>query len=225
LRGGGLSWVNKLESVASTATRTAEKIGAGLIVVMSQTGRTVSLVSKFRPPMPILAVVVPTLRSNGLSWKLEGRNLARQCLVMRGVWPMLAAPMSEANEELLDEAVAVAHAEKLVKGGDHVVCILSQRGALVVKVVQVDETGAGIKLLADANALLGDAACEEGGEFAFSSMRLLSRQGSVAFAAAGLPGTPRKRDDSDAGFGDARMRRLSSLRRPSLVLREPARRE
>ena len=34
--------------------RTAEKINAGLIIVMVQSGRTVSLVSKYRPPMPIM---------------------------------------------------------------------------------------------------------------------------------------------------------------------------
>jgi pyruvate kinase len=47
-------YMTKLESLASSATRTAEKINAGLIIVMVQSGRTVSLVSKYRPPMPIM---------------------------------------------------------------------------------------------------------------------------------------------------------------------------
>lgn len=51
---------------------------------MTQSGRTASLVAKYRPPCPILAVVVPTLRSNGLGWQLEGKYLARQCLMIRG---------------------------------------------------------------------------------------------------------------------------------------------
>lgn len=34
--------------------RAAEKINAGLIIVMVQSGRTVSLVAKYRPPMPIM---------------------------------------------------------------------------------------------------------------------------------------------------------------------------
>ena len=42
--------------------------------VMVQSGRTVSLVAKYRPPMPIMAVVVPTLRSDALGWKLEGER-------------------------------------------------------------------------------------------------------------------------------------------------------
>jgi pyruvate kinase len=39
-------YMNKLESLASSATRVAEKINAGLIIVMVQSGRTVSLVAK-----------------------------------------------------------------------------------------------------------------------------------------------------------------------------------
>lgn len=34
--------------------------------------------------MPIMTVVVPRLKSAGLSWDLEGRSLARQFLIMRG---------------------------------------------------------------------------------------------------------------------------------------------
>jgi pyruvate kinase len=142
-REGGMS---KVESIASTAVRTAEKIAAGLIVVLAQTGRTVSLVAKYRPPMPVLAVVVPTLRSApGRGWQLDGKYLARQCLVMRGVTPMLAAPMSESGEGLLGEAVKAAHALGLVKPHAHVVCILSQNGSLCVKVVQASADGSGIR--------------------------------------------------------------------------------
>ena len=42
--------------------------------------------------MPILTLVVPQLKSNGLSWRLTGRSTARQCLVERGLLPVLAAP-------------------------------------------------------------------------------------------------------------------------------------
>lgn len=37
------------------------------------TGRTAQLVAKYRPPMPILTLVVPRLVSDSLKWKLEGR--------------------------------------------------------------------------------------------------------------------------------------------------------
>jgi hypothetical protein len=48
-----------------------------------------ALSSCFRPRFPmlqILSVVVPTLRSDGLGWRLEGKYLARQCLIIRGAW-------------------------------------------------------------------------------------------------------------------------------------------
>lgn len=35
--------------------------------------------------MPILTLVVPHLKSSALKWELQGRSLARQCLIMRGV--------------------------------------------------------------------------------------------------------------------------------------------
>ena len=57
---------------------------AGLIIVYANSGRTASLIAKYRPTMPIVTLVVPTLKSNSLSWDLSGRSLARQCLIMRG---------------------------------------------------------------------------------------------------------------------------------------------
>jgi pyruvate kinase len=58
---------------------------AGMIICYAGTGRTASLIAKYRPSMPILALVVPQLKSlRGLSWELEGRSLARQFLIVRG---------------------------------------------------------------------------------------------------------------------------------------------
>lgn len=60
---------------------------AGLIIVYASSGRTASLVAKYRPKMPILTLVVPHLKSSALKWELQGRSLARQCLIMRGQAP------------------------------------------------------------------------------------------------------------------------------------------
>ncbi len=49
------------------------KVQAKLIVVYTHTGQTAELVAKYRPPMPILTMVVPHLISDGLKWKLDGR--------------------------------------------------------------------------------------------------------------------------------------------------------
>lgn len=58
---------------------------AKLIVVYASSGRTANLVAKYRPPMPILTLVVPRLQSNSLSWNMQGRSLARQLLCVRGL--------------------------------------------------------------------------------------------------------------------------------------------
>eukprot|EP00887_Chlorella_sp_A99_P006668 scaffold3.g6668.t1 len=123
----------------------AEKINAGLIIVMAQTGRTVSLVAKYRPPMPILAVVVPTLRSNRLTWQLEGKYLARQ--TQAGTAAGKRGTGGRGADDLLAEAISTACHKRLVRASAFVVCIMSQRGQLVVKVVQVDSHGVGMKQL------------------------------------------------------------------------------
>lgn len=75
--------------MTSTLTGNAEgshcnAMQAGLIIVYASSGRTASLVAKYRPTMPILTLVVPHLKSSALKWELQGRSLARQCLIMRG---------------------------------------------------------------------------------------------------------------------------------------------
>lgn len=50
------------------------------------------LVSKYKPTMPSLVVVVPRLKTNQLKWSFTGAFQARQCLAMRGLFPMLADP-------------------------------------------------------------------------------------------------------------------------------------
>ncbi|KAL4535000.1 hypothetical protein Ndes2437B_g05753 [Nannochloris sp. 'desiccata'] len=192
----GAPLMSKVESIASSAVRTAEKINAGLILVLAQTGRTVSLVAKYRPPMPVLAVVVPTLRSSNMGWQMEGKFLARQCLVMRGVHPMLAAPMA-GSEGLLGEAIASAHGQGLVKPRQYVVCILNQKQSLVVKVVQVNEHGNGIAkvklgpeneldgIVAAAAAGAAAAQQEAGGTFGTPPSPSYMRRASMSLAGAG----------------------------------------
>ncbi|KAF6256496.1 pyruvate kinase [Scenedesmus sp. NREL 46B-D3] len=68
-----LPFLSKLESLASSAVRTAGNTGAHLIVVYTATGRTAQLVAKYRPPMPILTLVVPRLVNDGIRWRLEGK--------------------------------------------------------------------------------------------------------------------------------------------------------
>lgn len=105
----GTPYMSKLESIASSAVRAADKVNgqsacaagrgrvlhagaschcglpeskppplraqvsASLIVVYTHTGQTAELVAKYRPPVPILTLVVPHLTSDKLKWRLEGR--------------------------------------------------------------------------------------------------------------------------------------------------------
>ena len=55
---------------------------------------------------------------------------------------MLAAPGSGSNENMLQEAVTAAARRHLVRPHDHVVCVMSIKDSLVVKVVTLDSIGA-----------------------------------------------------------------------------------
>ena len=50
--------MNPLESLASSAVRSAHKVGADLIVCLAKSGRTAQLLAKYRPAATILAVLV-----------------------------------------------------------------------------------------------------------------------------------------------------------------------
>ncbi|KXZ56864.1 hypothetical protein GPECTOR_1g78 [Gonium pectorale] len=146
LYGGGPSgpYMGKLESIASSAVRAAEKVKASLIVVYTHTSRVASLVAKYRPPMPILTLVVPRLTSDGLKWTLQGRGHARQCLIMRGLLPMLSAP-GPSGDEVLEEAIAMSSRLGLVGPGHHMVVVERVHDAFCLKIVAVDELGLGIQ--------------------------------------------------------------------------------
>ena len=139
----GAPVLSKLESMASSAVRAAEKVGAALIVVYTQSGAAASLVSKYRPPIPIVALVIPRLASDGMAWRLEGRGVARQALIQRGLLPVLAAP-APSGEALLEEAVSMAAAHRLVGPGDHVVILQMMRDSFAIKIVTLDDTGRAI---------------------------------------------------------------------------------
>ncbi|KAK9796683.1 hypothetical protein WJX73_008597 [Symbiochloris irregularis] len=137
-------YMSKLESIASSAVRAADKVKAALIIVYTQTGTTASLLSKYRPPMPIMTLVIPRLKSDTLSWKLEGRSAARQCLIERGLLPVLAAP-SPSGEMLMEEAVELACNAGLVRPLDHIVIVQMVANSFVVKIITVDGHGDSIQ--------------------------------------------------------------------------------
>jgi pyruvate kinase len=143
---GASSYSTKLESIAAAAVKTAESVNAALIVCLTHTGRTASLVAKYRPSQPILTLVIPYLKRDGMRWMLEGVSTARQTLLTYGLVPVLATPSSSSGEGLIEEAVGMATANGILKAHDHVVIVSrSMSEEFLLKVISVDGDGRGIK--------------------------------------------------------------------------------
>ena len=134
------TFLAKLEAIASSAVRAAEKAAAKLLIVFTDTGLTAALVAKYRPSVPILTLVVPRLVNEDMRWKVLGRGVARQCQITRGLVPMLAAP-SQDGERVLRDTIAAAADRGLLRAGDHAVCVEKISGDYCIKMVSVDESG------------------------------------------------------------------------------------
>ncbi|KAG2439721.1 hypothetical protein HYH02_010599 [Chlamydomonas schloesseri] len=140
--------LGKREALASSAVRAAAKINAALIIVFTVTGQTARLVAKYKPACPILTVVCPDIKSDGLKWTLLGEVQARQCMLYRGVLPIMADPdFSLPGGAILDYAIAYAKQVGMVRSGDKVVVsqcprtgysdVMEEAG--VVKLITVDD--------------------------------------------------------------------------------------
>ncbi|KAG5574833.1 hypothetical protein H5410_054967 [Solanum commersonii] len=88
-----------LESIASSAVRAAIKVKASVIICFTSSGRAARLIAKYRPPMPVLSVVIPRLKTNQLRWTFSGAFQARQSLIVRGIFPILADPRHPSRKE------------------------------------------------------------------------------------------------------------------------------
>eukprot|EP01018_Ginkgo_biloba_P019377 Gb_17274 [translate_table: standard] len=134
-----------LESIASSAVRAAIKVKASVIVVFTSSGRAARLIAKYRPTMPILAVVIPRLMTNLLKWSFTGAFQARQSLVVRGIFPMLADPRhpaestSATNESILKIALDHGKAAGIIKPHDRIVVFQKVADSSVVKIIELEE--------------------------------------------------------------------------------------
>jgi len=135
--------MSPLESLASSAVRTANSAKAALILVLTRGGTTARLVAKYRPSMPILSVVVPELKTDSFDWTCSDEGPARQSLIVRGVIPMLSAATakafdSEATEEAVGFAIENAKAMGLCNSGESVVALHRIGTASVIKLLTVN---------------------------------------------------------------------------------------
>uniref|UniRef100_A0A061QK13 Pyruvate kinase n=1 Tax=Tetraselmis sp. GSL018 TaxID=582737 RepID=A0A061QK13_9CHLO len=174
----GRPYLSKLESICSSAVRAAEKVRAKLIVVFTNKGRTARLVAKYRPPMPILTVVIPYLTTDRLKWKLIGRGVARQCQVVRGVCPVLAAPFQHGGEDVLREALELGMEMELVGPDDHVVCVQRLQDDMSLQVLKVSEAFAELPAEGAMNDLRSASSTADGSHMRLRALtRSLSAEG------------------------------------------------
>jgi pyruvate kinase len=130
-----------LESIASSAVRAATKVMAALIVVFTSSGRAARLIAKYRPTMPVLCIVIPRLHTNHLRWSFTGAFQARQSLVVRGLFPMLAEPrhsVETSNESILKVALDHGKAVGIVKSHDRVVIFQKSGDSSLVKIIELE---------------------------------------------------------------------------------------
>nr|XP_009788506.1 PREDICTED: pyruvate kinase, cytosolic isozyme-like isoform X1 [Nicotiana sylvestris] len=136
-----------LESIASSAVRAAIKVKASVIICFTSSGRAARLIAKYRPTMPVLSVVIPRLKTNQLKWSFTGafETQARQSLIVRGLFPMLADPRHPAestnasNESVLKVALDHGKASGVVKSHDRVVICQKVGDASVVKIIELED--------------------------------------------------------------------------------------
>ncbi|KAJ6407551.1 PYRUVATE KINASE [Salix viminalis] len=134
-----------LESIASSAVRAAIKVKASVIICFTSSGRAARLIAKYRPTMPVLSVVIPRLKTNQLRWSFSGAFEARQSLIVRGLFPMLADPRhaaestSSTNESILKVALDHGKASGVIKSHDRVVICQKVGDASVVKIIELED--------------------------------------------------------------------------------------
>ncbi|KAF9601512.1 hypothetical protein IFM89_020307 [Coptis chinensis] len=134
--------MSPLESLASSAVRTANSVGAALILVLTRGGSTAKMVAKYRPSMPILSVVVPEVKTENFDWLCSDEAPARHSLIVRGLVPVLSAGSvkasdAEATEEALVFSLRYAKEKGFCKVGDSVVALHRVGAASVIKMLTV----------------------------------------------------------------------------------------
>ncbi|XP_031278497.1 pyruvate kinase 1, cytosolic-like isoform X2 [Pistacia vera] len=134
-----------LESIASSAVRAAIKVKASAIICFTSSGRAARMIAKYRPTMPVISVVIPRLKTNQLRWSFTGAFEARQSLVVRGLFPMLAdsqhlaGSTGASNESVLKVALDHGKASGVIKSHDRVVVCQKLGDAAVIKIIELED--------------------------------------------------------------------------------------
>ena len=128
--------MNILESLASSSVRSAQKVGAKLIVTLAKSGNTSRLIAKYRPDCPVLSVCVNMEENTH-----DPENTARRMLASRGLKPMIEPAEWHAQsghpQEISANAILYARDKLgLIKTGDYIVCVHRLLGDAIMKIVE-----------------------------------------------------------------------------------------
>jgi pyruvate kinase len=105
------------EAIASSAVKTCIDMGAKLLVVLTETGKTPQLVAKYRPQIPVLVLT-------------SGAEIARQCEgVLRGTTARVMGSMIGTNSILM-RAADMGRELGWVKPGDSIVAVHGMKDAV-----------------------------------------------------------------------------------------------
>ncbi|KAG2561478.1 pyruvate kinase 1, cytosolic-like isoform X1 [Panicum virgatum] len=132
------------ESVASAAVGSAIKVKAAAIVVFTFSGRAARLVSKYRPTMPVLAVIFLREGSDPSKWRSYGTTQARQCFAVRGVYPLMGSTDEAETGGLTKEeygiklALNYGRSVGIVKPFDRVIIFEKIGDSSVVKIIECE---------------------------------------------------------------------------------------
>jgi len=124
-----------IEALAYSAVRASQELNAACIIVMTSTGRTAKLLSKFRPSVPIMAYV-------------DNAKIGRQLILHRGVHPLLFKKTGDDTNA--DEAVRRALEFQFCEIGDTVLILQSMFNAetsvydVAMRIRKVGEDGSNI---------------------------------------------------------------------------------
>jgi pyruvate kinase len=99
------------DALAGAANYAAEQLEAKYVVVFTQTGFAARLMSKFRPPMPIIALT-PS------SW------VARRMNLLWGVQPFVLRDTGEFHEQIVDRVDQFLLDKDIVRPGDRLVILM-----------------------------------------------------------------------------------------------------
>lgn len=95
------------ETIASSAAKTANDVGAKLICVLTETGNTARLVAKYRPAPPIYAIT-------------QNKETARQLMISRGVFAVTVGSVI-GTERIIQKTISEMKDIKALATGDLVV--------------------------------------------------------------------------------------------------------